>query len=143
MVVICTHPSARSRPVSSILSLQTTHAYTTPNHEDCILPFQNIRFKTTVRAIEYFPPKLEDFAVPHRVTEFDALDDDSASENDGDTIASNGSQVSRQDVKWEWRFGLFLEDGSSGSQKPEERDWIKVYVANQDAEFLLKMDAVE
>lgn len=46
--------------------------------------------------------------------------------------------------KWEWRFGLVLEDASEERvSKGEERARMEVYVAEQDAEFLLKLDAEE
>ena len=43
--------------------------------------------------------------------------------------------------RWEWRFGLVLQD-AMGS-KNEEKATMTVYVADQDAEFLLKLDAQE
>ncbi len=46
--------------------------------------------------------------------------------------------------KWEWRFGLVLEDASEEKiPQSEERASMEVYVAEQDAEFLLKLDAEE
>ena len=150
-VVACTNPDQPSRSLSFILSPESTHAYTTPDHQACILPFQNVKHRITVRVIDYFPGKLEDFAVRHRVTEYDVLEDESESERERESenedgyviIASDNSDRNRQKFRWEWRFGLILQDASSLSQKPEERDWIKVYVGNESAEFLLKMEAVE
>ena len=141
--VACTHPDVPPRSICSILSREITHTHTTPNHHDCILPFQNIRSRAIVRAVDFFPEKLEDFAVYHKANEFDVLEDNSDSENDKDTIMSDDSERDCSKDKWEWRFGLILEDASSHAPKPEDRDWIKVYVANEGAEFLLNMEAVE
>lgn len=55
---------------------------------------------------------------------------------------STDDQIERLDKEergWEWRFGLVLED-AMGS-KNEKRDTMTVYVADKDAEFLLKLTA--
>lgn len=44
-----------------------------------------------------------------------------------------------QEKKWEWRFCLLLEDANPSLEKA--RDRIRVFVADQDVEFLLNMDA--
>lgn len=45
-------------------------------------------------------------------------------------------------IRWEWRFCLLLE---SGSPPPpgQHRERMKLFVSGYDAEYLLKMDAVE
>ena len=99
--------------------------------------------------MDFFPLKLEDFAVRHRVTEFEDLsDNDDEIESDSDTCASDESSESEsQDEskkpKWEWRFCLLLEDASSISKQLLEKERIRVFVAGADAEFLTKMDAVK
>ena len=43
--------------------------------------------------------------------------------------------------KWEWRFCLLLEDANPSMEKTKDR--MKVFVADDDAVFLLQMDAEE
>ncbi len=54
-------------------------------------------------------------------------------------VHSDGQEDEKR--QWEWRFGLVLED-AKGS-KYEENAQMRVYVADQDAVFLLKLDAEE
>ncbi|MCJ1396848.1 hypothetical protein MMC11_000038 [Xylographa trunciseda] len=147
--VACTHDSIPPRSLSSILSLEKTHAHITPNGTPCILPFQNICSRATVRVVDFFPPDLADFAVRHKTSEFDNLSDDNDNEaEDGDGFeSSSASSFSSLDpdssrkaeVKWEWRFCLLLEDANATMEKTKDR--MKVFVADDDAVFLLKMDA--
>ena len=146
--VHCTHPLIRPRPLSSVLQRDETHATTTPSRIAYTLPFNNICSRATVRAVGFFPPRLEDFAVKHRVNEYDILsdnDEDSESESESSSSKSGAGEDGgdRRKTRWEWRFCLLLEDASPGLPKGERRERIKVYVADQDAEFLLKMDAEE
>lgn len=105
--------------------------------------------RTTVRVVDFFPPKLEDFAARHRVTEFEDLsDNDDETESNTSTCASDensrsGSQDESEKSNWEWRFCLLLEDASSISKQPHEKERMKVFVVGADAEFLTKMDAVK
>lgn len=102
-----------------------------------------------MRVVDFFPPKLEDFAVRHRVTEFEDLSDsDDETESDSSTCATDEnsegrSQDKNEETKWEWRFCLLLEDASSISKQPLEKERMKVFVAGADVEFLTKMDAVK
>lgn len=101
-----------------------------------MLPFQNIKCRITVRIIDFFPQDLADFAVRcRRKSEFDVL-----SENEeNDTTDDQSDGLDKEERGWEWRFGLVLED-AMGS-KNEKRDTMTVYVADKDAEFLLKLTA--
>ena len=138
--VSCTHPSIPTRPLSSILSLET-HEITTPTGTPHTLPFQNICSRATGRVIDFFPPKLEDFAVPRRVSEFDVLSDDASSVSDSYSAGSSDAENEEgNEVNWEWRFYLLVEDAGVVA-KGEKRTRLKLLVAEQDAEFLLKLDA--
>ncbi|MCJ1388176.1 hypothetical protein MMC18_001021 [Xylographa bjoerkii] len=149
--VACTHDSIPTRSLSSILSLEKTHAHTTPDGTACILPFQNTCSRATVRVVDFFPHDLADFAVRYKTSEFDALSDDDENEADNSdgrgsspansiTSSNSDSDGSRKaESKWEWRFCLLLEDANPSMEKTKER--IKVFVADGDAVFLLKMDA--
>jgi len=139
------------RSLSSILSLDT-HQNTSPSGITYTLPFQNIKSRTTVRIVDFFPTDLAQFAVRiPKPSEFDALSDHEPSDTDTDTSSQpsprHGNGMTEEDEderKWEWRFGLVLEDASEEKvPKGEERARMEVYVAEQDAEFLLKLDAEE
>ena len=108
------------------------------------MPFQNIKSRALVRVIDYFPPELADFAVPcHRSSEFDILSEPSVSEEDSEDTADGRATNNEieEDRQWEWRFGLIVEDAIG--RKSEEKATMEVYVAGQDAECLLKLDATK
>ena len=107
------------------------------------MPFQNINSRATVRVIDFFPPSLEDFAVPRpRASEYDILSEDERSESgSGQPSQSHDDASEAEDAQWEWRFGLVLEDALGARQ--QERATIEVYVAGQDAEGLLNLQAEE
>lgn len=92
--------------------------------------------RTTVRIIDFWPSDLADFAVRcRRRSEFDVL-----SENEDDDTTDDQSDGSEEEERgWEWRFGLVLED-AMGS-KNEKKDTMTVYVADKDADFLLRLSA--
>ncbi|MCJ1377027.1 hypothetical protein MMC17_000117 [Xylographa soralifera] len=147
--VVCTHDSIPPRSLSSILSLEKTHAHITPNGTSCTLPFQNICSRAIVRVVDFFPHDLADFAVRYKISEFDNLsdnDDDKCDNSDGSASASTSSlsdfesdSSRKADFKWEWRFCLLLEDANPSMEKTKDR--MKVFVADNDAVFLLQMDA--
>ncbi|SLM38335.1 Telomeric single stranded DNA binding POT1/Cdc13 [Lasallia pustulata] len=137
-----TNPSIPPRPLSAILSLETHHI-TTPTGTPHTLPFQNICSRATVRVIDFFPPNLEDFAAPQRPSEFDVLSDAGSDSDSGyDTTPSSplSSADEKPDLKWEWRFYLLVEDAAP-IPKREKPPKMKLLVADQDAEFLLRLDA--
>ncbi len=84
-----------------------------------------------MRVVDYFPPKLEDFAVP-----CEPSSDDEFSE-------SPDEWPQERPKRWEWRFCLLVEDGAltKGDDPSGDRTRLKVFVADHDAEYLLKMDA--
>jgi hypothetical protein len=85
-----------------------------------------------VKVVDYFPKKLVDFSCP-----IDPTDDESSDEE------NNYAGSQRTDLqKWEWRFSLTVEDGRP-VPKGTEKERLELYVSQQDAEYLLKLDAVE
>ena len=60
-------------------------------------------------------------------------------ENSDTTDDDESDGLDDQGRHWEWRFGLVLED-AMGSQG-ERKTTMEVYVADKDADFLLKLDA--
>lgn len=129
------HPSIPTRPLSSILSL-SSHASKSPKGTSLTLPFQNINSRAFVRVIDFFPKDIADFAVRcPRPSEFDILTDI----DDDNTTDDNSDGSEDEEMRWEWRFGLVLE--CAMTRRNEEKARMKVYVADKDAEFLLKLDA--
>ncbi|GES60098.1 telomere-binding alpha subunit central domain protein [Aspergillus terreus] len=87
------------------------------------LPFQNLSYRSTVRVVDFFPPKLEDFAVP----------EDSSNDR---------RWLNERPIRWEWRFCLLVESATSPpAGQPRER--MKLYVDNNSAQCLLSLDACD
>lgn len=107
------------------------------------LPFHNINSRTTVRVVDFFPPDLADFAVPcPKSSEYDILSDVEGDGSEHESAPQSQSSNALDDERgWEWRFGLVLED--TMGPKSEMKTTMEVYVASQDAEYLLKLDAEE
>lgn len=104
---------------------------TTPGGVTYQLPFQNFCYRPVVRVVDFFPPKLEDFAVQvpnqsirHRGTGF-----------------NNGNEESH--MIWEWRFCLLVEGTEPLASKNEPRAQMKLYVYGADGEFLLNDNATK
>ena len=117
---------------------------TPPKGAPYTLPFQNLNSRATVRVIDFIPPNLVDFAVPRpKASEYDILSEGSEG---GDDQPSDDVRDDRPEAddgrRWEWRFGLVLEDALGGRHR-ENRATIEVYVAGQDAEGLLNLEAEE
>ena len=144
-LVRCAHHLIAPRPVSSIISLDK-HANTPPSGAPYTLPFQNINSRATVRAVDFFPPNLADFSVRRpKASEYAILSGDEGSDGGGSDQQRNdhpdeGSEA--EDARWEWRFGLVLED-ALGAARHGGKSTIEVYVTGQDAEGLLKLEAEE
>jgi hypothetical protein len=99
------------------------------------------KYKANVRVVGYFPPKVEDFAVGHRPSEFDMLSDYSGGEDtdpEEDMRAYRSGKGFPKKI-WEWRFALEVIDASD--KISGERMWLMV--ENQDAQMLLNMDATK
>jgi len=129
--------------LSSIFS-NDKNANTTPEGTSYLLPFQNIKSRATLHVTDFFPSDLADFAVPcPKPSEFDVLSDpgDSQDESGADTLSIDAGSETESERRWEWRFGLKLQD-AMGHRK-EEVATMDVFIAGQDAECLLKLDAVE
>ena len=114
---------------------------TTGTGVDFDLPFQNVCCRAKVRVVDFFPPNLEDFAVP--CDEFEDLPDHSDEESDRDDVQRRqiGHGFRRID-RWDWMFYLLIEDANKTSSGTK-RETMRLLVADRDAEYLLKMDAKE
>lgn len=65
--------------------------------------------------------------------------EDSSSSSSNSLNFSNTTRSSFEEHDWEWRFALILEDATAPKTSPKAT--ITAYVAGQDAECLLKLDA--
>ncbi|RAL04760.1 telomere-binding alpha subunit central domain protein [Aspergillus ibericus CBS 121593] len=89
------------------------------------LPFQNFCYRTTVRVVDFFPPRLEDFSVPEDTS------DDETDPKDPNRF-----------IRWEWRFCILVESvppPPAGQTKEQTR----LFIAGPDAEYLLGLTAVD
>ncbi len=101
-------------------------------------PFTLCKYKAHVRVVDYFPHRIEDFAVGRKPSEMDMLSDysggeDTDLEEDLRTFRS-GKGFSKK--VWQWRFALQVEDASSKESKA--RLWLMV--DNHAAQFLLSLE---
>jgi hypothetical protein len=91
-----------------------------------------------VRVVDFFPHKIEDFAVGRRPSEYDILSDYSGGEDtdreEDLRVFKNGRGFAKN--IWEWRFALQVEDASSKESK--ERLWLMV--DNHAAQGLLNLE---
>ncbi|RHZ52370.1 telomere-binding alpha subunit central domain protein [Aspergillus thermomutatus] len=127
------NPSIRCMSLEDILDSEF-HENVSPNQIEYRLPFQNVCYRATVRVVDFFPPKLEEFAVP----------DESGHEPrpDARVDETNNSQNSGRLIRWQWRFCLLVESAPPHPDgKPRER--MKLFVSGADAVYLLKLDAAE
>ncbi|KMQ41843.1 hypothetical protein A7C99_4260 [Trichophyton rubrum] len=129
------NPAIPCRLIRDILDADT-HAFKGCDGVEFQLPFQNFRYRSSVRVVDFFPHNLEDFSVLYN-RDCALLSDDT------DDVSDNSDpDASRW---WEWRFCLLVEDG--GPNIPplpsgQTRERMPLFVWGSDAEFLLQMDAV-
>ena len=144
--VKCSHHLIPISPLSTILSLDA-HTVNTPKGTSYTLPFQNINTRASVRVVDFWPSRLQDFAVRKRKrSEYAILSDHEDSDSDRETkkdvlLSQNTETEEKEEKEWEWRFALLLEDASDSRSSREERPTLKAYLSGADAECLLKLDA--
>ena len=146
------HGSVPPLSLRKILSRDETHVVSPPEGRSYLLPFQNIKTRSTVRVVDYFPDELADFSVSTSSKTVADLNDRSDAESISSHASShdNGALHDNQVEKWEWRFGLIVEDATStksnksrNSAKADDSIRFTAYVAQEDADFLLRLDAVD
>jgi protection-of-telomeres protein 1 len=108
---------------------------------DYLSPFDICKYKANVRVVDYFPPKIEDFAVGRRPSEFDMLSDYSGGEDTDPEEDMRAFRTGKGFPKrnWEWRFALQVVDATDKAST--EPMWLMV--GNYDAHTLLSMDATK
>ncbi|KAJ6036645.1 Telomere end binding protein [Penicillium herquei] len=111
-----------TRSLDSILAAET-HITKLPGGLSYKVPFQNVGYSLLARVVDFYPQKLEDFAV--KVPSKSILDDDTES------------------MVWEWRFCLLVEGIEPLMSKNQQRQQLKLFVAGSEAEFLLCLDATD
>ncbi|GBF64456.1 protection of telomeres protein [Trichophyton mentagrophytes] len=132
--VRASNPAIPCRLIRDILD-PDTHSFKGCDGVEFQLPFQNVRYRSSVRVVDYFPHNLEDFSVLYN-RDRALLSDDVGDVSDSDP---GGRML------WEWRFCLLVEDG--GPNVPylppgQTRERMPLFVWGSDAVFLLQMDAV-
>jgi protection of telomeres protein 1 len=108
------------------------------------LPFTNVKYKSNLRVIDFWPDKLEDFSVGRRVSEYDVLSDFSGNESTDNEECMRQFRAGKGwggEKVWEWRFALRVVDAGRKPAKENESIWLTV--DNQAAQMLLNLDAVK
>ncbi|KIW33698.1 uncharacterized protein PV07_00526 [Cladophialophora immunda] len=105
------------------------------------LPFQNCTYKSKVRVVDFFPDNIADFAAPLRAGQYDELSDNEDFEEDWDIDPTQ--ERNPQDLKWEWRFLLLVEDARTPAGADGRPTQMELLVADTDGDFLLNMDACD
>ncbi|KAL1969704.1 hypothetical protein VTN77DRAFT_8257 [Rasamsonia byssochlamydoides] len=139
-------PSLPSRSITDIL-MNETHNNSLPGGIEYRLPFQNLTYRATVRVVDFFPPKLEDFAVPYNpeylvLSDSDSDGRDGDGDDDDDESVTEGNAGRRRRRSWEWRFCLLVEDAKP-APPGQPRDRMKLFVWGNEAVHLLRLDAVD
>ncbi|OQE15215.1 hypothetical protein PENFLA_c033G07283 [Penicillium flavigenum] len=107
-------------PLEKIL-LAETHINNAPGGIVYQLPFQNVNYHSQVRVVDFFPPKVEDFAV----------------QTTSAPLFSTENGTAESKYGWEWRFCLLVEGVEPKPSKQQPREVMKLYVCGQDGDFLL------
>lgn len=112
----------------------------TKNEEGQQIPssFTCARYRANVKVVDFFPHKIEDFAVGRRESEFDVLSEYSGGEEtdreEDMRIFKSGKGFAKN--IWEWRFTLQVEDADQTGSK--DRIWL--IVDNHAAQGLLNLE---
>lgn len=111
----------------------------TPAGNPYRLPFQNCKYKCKVQIVDFFPDKLQDFAIPFRISDYEALSD---YDNEDDEVASlDYARHNPTMVKWKWHFLLMVQDPIRASDSGEEPKTMLLQVSGQSGDYLLNMEA--
>jgi hypothetical protein len=134
--VKCAFPDEPVISLAEILRPQTVPL--SGESEGHFSPFNICKYRANVRVVDYFPPRLEDFAVGRRSSVYDMLPDYSGGEDtdlEEDRRIFKSGKGFAKDI-WEWRFALLVEDASLKHAK--ERLWLMV--DNHAAQGLLGLE---
>lgn len=95
------------------------------------LPFQNVCYRPLVRVVDFYPPKLEDFAVQVPVNPVAGFDDDGEED------------LGPKYTTWDWRFCLLVEGTEPTDPKKQNRGLMQIFVTAGEGTHLLSLDADE
>jgi protection of telomeres protein 1 len=140
--VKCNHPGKPLTQLANILN--DKQVMRSPAGTESSLPFQNVKYQSNVRIVDFWPDKLEDFAVGRRASEYEVLSDYSGGEstdNEEDMRLFREGKGYGGEKTWDWRFALRVEDAGKKDKGHKESMWLTV--DNQAAQMLLNMDAVK
>ncbi|KAE8388652.1 telomere-binding alpha subunit central domain protein [Aspergillus alliaceus] len=126
--VKASYESVRGCSIGDIIASEY-HDFESHDGIEYRLPFQNLCYRATVRVVDFFPPNLEDFAVPQESKNNRLGSDMHYNDEDGGI------------TQWEWRFCLLVEDASPPPGHPKAH--IRLFVFGANAEFLLQMSAAD
>jgi len=138
--VRCNNFDVPVKPVVDILDPDILERKT-PQGNPYRLPFQNCKYKSHVRVVDFFPDNIEDFAVPRITSEYDVLGDDGDDREDDSEI--DLTQENADNVLWAWRFFLLVEDARLPPNPDGRPTQMELLVADSDGDFLLKMEACD
>ncbi|KAJ9652002.1 hypothetical protein H2198_008744 [Neophaeococcomyces mojaviensis] len=113
----------------------------TPSKNPYRLPFQNCKYKTKVKVVDFFPDRIEDFAIPYRVSDYEALSDHESGDEEGATLPY--ARQNPDHVRWDWHFFLMVEDPERSKNQDGTRDPIVLQVAGTDGDYLLNAEACD
>ncbi|RAL14925.1 telomere-binding alpha subunit central domain protein [Aspergillus homomorphus CBS 101889] len=120
------NPSVPIRSLEAIVASEE-HTNLSPDNIEYRFPFQNFCYRSKVRVVDYFPPRLEDFSVP--VGPAPANEESDREEDSSFTT-------------WEWRFCLLVE--SVPPPPPgQPKQQVRLFVSGPDAVYLHGLDAVD
>lgn len=105
------------------------------------LPFRNCKYKTRVKVIDFFPDKLEDFAIQPKGTHRSGSEDSDDDMSSQRSYQSDVSGIGKD--RWEWFFFLMVQDSQSSTTEPETPKTMLLQVTGADAEYLLNMEACD
>jgi hypothetical protein len=131
--VRCEHMHQPTTPIAKILETPIYRTTSMGQSLEIQMPFNCVKYRAAVQVTDFYPHELEAFASSRKVSEYDCL-------NDTGSGASSDSDIGPDDeVVWEWRFALRLQDAAKAPQQTST--W--VMVDNLDAQLLLSLDACD
>ncbi|KAF3483262.1 telomere-binding alpha subunit central domain-containing protein [Arthroderma uncinatum] len=133
------NPAIPCRLIRDILD-PDTHKIKGPDGIEFQLPFQNVRYRSSIRIVDFFPHDLGDFSVLYNPDHAILSKDGDALSDDSDENSPPGARL-----RWEWRFCLLVEDGGPNIPhlpRGQTRERMPLFVSGSDAEFLLQINAV-
>ncbi|KAI5287870.1 hypothetical protein KEM54_005665 [Ascosphaera aggregata] len=144
------HPTIPPQPLAAILNRSQIRQ--TPRGIYYQLPFFDLQYRATLQVVDFFPSRIEDFAVSceqpqiRRRKYSGEEEEEEKDEGDGgdDEGEADMSESESQQTQWTWRFGLVVQDADRTCNSADTEPLrMELVVADHDAERLLRMNAVD